>query len=488
MLDLIQWRARKTPEAQALFFNGRWYTFRELEGRANRLANRLLGLGLKQGDRVGVIAHNHLVHFDLLLAAPKIGVVFAPFNPHLERPVLVASVQRVRPAMVFVDSRHHDIASVLGLPWARLSEYRDWLSVGSPELPAAPPLSVDDAHSIYCTARGAAVLPYRQVLLNARLAADAWGLSTQDSTVHCLPCYGPELNLLCLPLLYRGGRVVLMSNFDTDEYLGHLALHRVTVAALAPEMLRFVVSYGDFEDADLSSLSWLASVGAVAPAAVRQALQRRGLSVRTLLAQAEAGPNLFHATAEDLEARPGLLGLPLPDVQLLLHTATGEPVSDGEIGAAHLAGGMVFSGYLDAESQVVAYSNDPLSNGLALSVEPDGQYRYQGHAADAFRSRGEWVYPGVIEAVLLQLDTVVDCAVSGLPRGDGDFAILASVVLQEGAEFDEAALTALLARQLPAALRPEHLQRRKTLPRDAWGAVQRELLTLKFAESIPPLA
>ena len=40
MLDLIQWRARKTPEAPALFFNGRWYTYRELEGRANRLANR----------------------------------------------------------------------------------------------------------------------------------------------------------------------------------------------------------------------------------------------------------------------------------------------------------------------------------------------------------------------------------------------------------------------------------------------------------------
>ena len=400
MLDLIQWRARKTPEAQALFFNGRWYTFRELEGRANRLANRLLGLGLKHGDHVGVIAHNHLVHFDLLLAAPKIGVVFCPFNPYLERPALVACVQRVRPAMVFVDSRYHDIASVLGLPWARLSEYRDWLAVGSPELPAAPPLSVDDAHSIYCTAGGAAVLPYRQVLLNARLAADAWGLSTLDSTVHCLPCYGPELNLLCLPLLYRGGRVVLMSNFDTDEYLGHLALHRVTVAALTPEMLRYVVAYGDFDEADLSSLNWFASVGAVAPASVRQALQRRGLSVRTLLALAEAGPNLFHATLEDLEARPALLGLPLPDVQLLLHTVTGEPVPDGAIGTAHLAGAMVFSGYLDAAEGVVANSSDALSNGLALRVDTDGQHLYQGCAADAFRSGGEWIYPGVIEAAL----------------------------------------------------------------------------------------
>ena len=54
MLDFIQWRARKTPEAPALFFNGRWYTYREMEGRANRLANRLRTLGIEQGDRIGM--------------------------------------------------------------------------------------------------------------------------------------------------------------------------------------------------------------------------------------------------------------------------------------------------------------------------------------------------------------------------------------------------------------------------------------------------
>lgn len=487
MLDLIQWRARKTPEAKALFFNGRWYSYRELEGRANRLANRLLGLGLKRGDRVGVIAHNHLVHFDLLLAAPKIGVVFAPFNPHLDRPALVACVQQVRPALLFVDSRHHEMALVLGLPWARLSEYRDWLAVGSPELPSAPPLSVDDPHSIYSTARGAAVLPYRQVLLNARHAADTWGLSTQDCTVHCLPCYGPELNLLCLPVLYRGGRVVLMSGFDADEFLGHLALHRVTVAALSPEMLRFVVGFGDFDEADLSSLNWLASVGAPAPQGVRQILARRGLGVRLLLASAEAGPHLFHATLEDSAARPGLLGLPLPDVQLLLHDATGDATPDGQTGAAHVAGVMTFLGYLDASGSLPPQGGDPLGNGLALRMDHDGQYLYQGQAAEVFRSGGEWIYPGAIEAALLQMDGIVDCTVTGLPRGDGDSAILANIVLQEGLELTDSALAVAVAATLPAGQRPEYFQRYRALPRDAWGKVQRERLTQKFSESLPPL-
>lgn len=488
MLDLIQWRARKTPEAQALFFNGRWYTFRELEGRANRLANRLLGLGLKRGDRVGVIARNHLVHFDLLLAAPKIGVVYAPFNPQLDAAVLSAGVMRVRPAMVFVDSRHQDMAAVLGLPWARLAEYRDWLAVGSPDLPPAPTLSEDEPHIIYGTARGAAVLPYRQVLLNARLSADAWSLSGQDATVHCLPCHGPELNLLCLPVLYRGGRVVLMSGFDADEYLGHLALHRVTVAALAPEMLRHVVGYGDFDEADLTSVNWFASVGAPAPLPVRQALHRRGLPVRTLLALAEAGPNLFNAALDDLAERPELLGLPLPQVQLRLQTAAGEPVPAGGLGAAHLAGPMVFSGYLDSAGTLVARSGETVGLGVALRVDHDGQVLYQGQSAEAFLRGGEWIYPGVIEAALLKLDGVMDCAVTGLPRGEGDLAIFATVVLQDEVEFDVAALSRSLEGLLPAQLRPDCFHRRKMMPRDAWGAIRRDLLVQQFADTLPPLA
>ncbi|MDO9452261.1 MAG: AMP-binding protein [Stagnimonas sp.] len=482
MLDLIQWRARKTPESPALFFNGRWYTFRDMEGRANRLANRLRSLGIQRGDRVSVIAHNHLVHFDLLLAAPKIGIVYAPLNPHLSAQALAAQAALVKPAMVFVDSRHHASAAALGVQWARLSEYRDWLVVGSLDVPPPPALSVDDPHIFYGTPRGVAVLPYRQVLLNARHSADAWQLSAQDSTVHCLPCFGPELNLLCLPILYRGGRVVLMSGFDTDEYLGHLALHRITVSALTPFMLRQLTEYGDFDEADLSSLNWFASVGSPAPLPVRQALLDRGLKVRTLYPIAEAGPNLFNATLDDVESRPELLGLPLPDVQLMLQDADGSTVTQGDAGQLLLSGPMVFSGALQAADVAIEPAPTPFASGIAVVQDADGQYLYRGRSEEAFVSRGTLIYPGEIEAALLQLESVMDCAVAGVADGNGDLAILASVVFQDGVQRDDASLAAALSNYLPETRVPAFFHRSKMLPRDAWGVVRRDLLVQQFGQ------
>lgn len=476
MLDLIQWRAGKTPEAKALFFNGRWYSFRDLEGRANRLANRLLSLGIQRGDRVSVLAHNHLVHFDLLLAAPKIGVVYAPFNPHLGDEALVAFAAAVKPSLLFADSRHHAIAGVLGVPWTRLSDYRDWLAVGSLDVPPVPELAVEDPYIYFATPNGVAVLPYRQVLLNARHAADAWGLSAQDSTVHCLPCFGPEINLLCLPLLYRGGRVVLMSNFDADEYLGHLALHRITVSALTPPMLRQITEYGDFQEADLSSIRWLTTVGTFVPQSVRQQLRQRGLDLRLLIPSAEAGPNLFNTAREGIQTQPERLGAPLPDLQVALHRPDGSTASQGEIGTLVLSGPMLFSGYLNADvSHVNSFSSD-----IAARVGADGQYLYAGRSSHVFTSGGVLIYPGEIEAVLLGLDAVIDCAVTGVADAALGLAILAVVVLRDEAEYDQAALATALASALPASRQPTHFYRAKTLPRDVWGSVRRDELVRQF--------
>ena len=484
MLDLIQWRARKTPEAQALFFNGRWYSYRELEGRANRLANRLLSLGVKRGDRIAVIAHNHLVHFDLLLAAPKIGIVFAPFNPHVGDAELAAMAAVVKPTMVFADSRFHKAAAATGATWTRLSEYREWLAVGSLDVPPPPELSVNEAEILFFTPQGVAVLPYRQVLLNARHSADVWGLSAQDATVHCLPCFGPELTLMCLPLLYRGGRVVLMSGFDADEYLGHLALHRVTVAALSPVMLRQLADFGDFEEADLSSLNWLASVGAPVALPIHESLGRRGVTLRLLTPLAEAGPNLFNPHTTGVAARPELLGLPMPDLSVRICSSEGMEVAAGEPGELKAAGSMVFSGYLDAPEATAAVLRDGwLSTGLVVCEDKDGQYLHWGHVADAFVSGDTRIYPGEIEAALLRCDGVVDCAVTGIADAGCGRAILAAVVLHENMQRDDAALLTELAQRLPAARQPAHLLRVRSLPRDAWGEVRRAELVQAFVQA-----
>lgn len=465
MLDLIQWRASKAPETPALFFNGRWYSYRELDGRANRLANRLLSLGVRAGDRVGVLARNHPVHLDLLLAAPKIGIVFAPFNPSLPEVELQAAAQVAKPALIFADSRYHRTAAAIGSAWTRLSEYRDWLSVGSLNLPPPPSLSVDAIHCLLPTAQGWAALPYRQVLLNARHAADAWGLSTEDTTVHCLGCHGPELHLLCLPLLYRGGRIVLMSAFEPDEYLGYLSLHRATVAALTPQMLRQVAEYRDFDGANLSSLNWVASVGAQAPVHVRRLWRERGVKLPLLVPQVAAGPNLFHVDLEQTLLHPDLLGRPLPDVQL--------PDSPGATAAElRVAGPMVFGGYKAALEQcAVAAVPESVSTGLVVQCDAEGSYHYRGHADEVIATAAGAVHPGEIESALMACEDVVDCAVIADPAEAG--RVLAVLVLADDCELDAQKLNDTLGACLSPEKLPQCYHQGRVVPRNAWGRIDR---------------
>ena len=471
MLDFIQWRAGKTPEAQALLFNGRWYSYRDLDGRANRLANRLRSLGIKAGDTVSVLALNHPIHFDLLFAAPKLGYVFAPLNPELDAGRLAADVEAIKPALLFVDSRHQSLAEGLGAPWSRLSEYREWLAAGSlntPE-PPQPPVQSGDPLLMFSTAQGTVRLPYRQVLLNARHSADAWGLSPKDATVHCLPCYGPALAQLALPMLYRGGRVALMTVFDPDEYLGHLALHRVTVAALTPPLLARLVAYRDFGEADLSSLNWMGAVGGVAAANVRKAFQSRGVELRLMLPLAAAGPNLFHSRELAAE-RPALLGVPLPDLRMSLVRPDGHAVAQGEAGELLVSGAMLSLAVPGNGTSAERW----FATGEILREEADGQFRWLGHAAQAFECRGVRVHPGEIEQAALGLSSVAEALALDVLDEAGNTTILCALVLREGQDGDAAILAAQLAPLLPEALRPDHVVVLKQLPRDAWGEPKRD--------------
>ena len=66
MFDLARWRADLTPDRKAVYFNGQWFTYADLDTRATQLAGHLAQNGIKRGDRVAILAYNHICHLDLI--------------------------------------------------------------------------------------------------------------------------------------------------------------------------------------------------------------------------------------------------------------------------------------------------------------------------------------------------------------------------------------------------------------------------------------
>lgn len=237
ILDLAASRADLTPDRPALWWDGSWLSYATLNARAERLAATLHEAGVRKGDRVAILAQNHVVHFDLLLATAKLGFIHTPLNYRLSSSELQQLVASVRPVLVLHDAEFTETASSFGVPLVSLDAYDEWLS--DAPVPPAPSLTPEDPQLMLFTGgttglpKGA-LLPYRQSFYNAVNTVMSWGLREDDCVIQAAPCFHAAINVLAVPLLHAGGRVVLVPSFKPEEFLELMAQTGVTLLFLVP--------------------------------------------------------------------------------------------------------------------------------------------------------------------------------------------------------------------------------------------------------------
>ncbi|MFP5357138.1 MAG: AMP-binding protein [Gammaproteobacteria bacterium] len=489
--DLIHWRAQLTPDRPALWCAGRWLNYAQLDQRATRLARRLQGAGVRRGDRVGILALNHVAHFDLLLAAPKLGFIYTPFNYRLCAQEQQQLADDVRPALLLVDARHAGLASGLRCPVQRLDAYEDWLAGAPAEpLPAAG-LGAEDLHMLLFTGGStglpkAACLPYRQTLGNCVRTVDAWSLTAADCAIQVTPCFHAALNVLATPLLYAGGRVVLMPQFDAGQYLALAATHGATRLFMVPTMYQMLAEHPDFARADLQQVRWAISGGAACPPALREAYARRGIPLHQGFGMTEAGVNCFVTRPAEAAQWPDTVGRPLPGTEAVIRRADGHPCAVDEIGELTLRGPHLCAGYFERPQEWARACRDGwLWTGDLARCNAQGLYFIAGRAKEMFISGGENVYPLEVEAALGQCRGVAECAVLGIPHPKWGEVGLAAVVMQPGHAPDAEALRAELRSRLAGYKVPREFFFLPGLPKTGAGKLARPEIRRLYARSAP---
>lgn len=483
--DFIGRRAELSPQRRAVWADGRWYTCEALNRRALRLAARLGELGVRPGDRVGILALNHIAHIDLMLAAPKLGFIHAPFNHRLAPSELQALAAYVEPRLMLFASDHADAASALGCESRSLTGYEAWLeSAGDP--PPVPVLSPDDTHMMLFTGGTtgvpkAAMLPYRQIFTNAVNTVFSWGLTPEDCAIQATPCFHAAVNVLTTPLLYLGGRVVLQSAFEPGEFLALASQHRATLLFLVPAMYQMLAEQTDFAAADLNSVRWAISGGAPCPAPVREAFAAKGVPFKQGYGLTEAGVNCFSIEIDEARAKPQAVGRPVLLAHAILRDAAGEPVPDGEVGELTLAGPHVFKGYFRRPRATAEALRDGwLWTGDLAYRDASGCYTITGRRKEMFISGGENVYPLEVETALYALPGIAECAVVGVPDSRWGEAGLAAVRLQPGTEMSAGALREALRPWLASFKIPRHVLFLDALPKSGAGKILKSALRQEF--------
>ena len=488
--DLAGWRASLTPERPALHWRGRWYTYAELDARARALAARLHTEGVGRGDRVSILAVNHLAHVDLVLAAPKLGFIYAPLNHRLCAAEQEGIAALLEPALVLHDRASLDKAEATGRKLLPLERYADWLAKPA-TLPEPPALSGDDIHMILLTGGSTGIpkgaqIPYRQVFANARGTAQAWGLTQDDCAIQATSAFHAAINVLSTPLWYAGGRVVWTETFEPGDYLELAAAQGATVLFMVPTMFQMLTEHAAFATADLSRVRYAIAGGAPCPPTLRAAFAARGVRFRLGYGMTECGVNCFAISLEDAEHFPDAVGHPLPGLEAVIRTPDGAPVRQGEVGELTLAGPAVCGGYFRRPDETRDALRDGwLWTGDLARQDERGLFYICGRRKEMYISGGENVYPAEVEAALSQCRGVAECAVLGVPHPRWGETGLAAIVPRGGAKLSADGLRFELKSKLAAYKLPTEFLFLDALPKTGAGKVAKPEIRALFERGRP---
>ncbi|MEZ6188186.1 MAG: long-chain fatty acid--CoA ligase [Planctomycetota bacterium] len=462
---LEKWN-RFGPERIALVdaASGRRLSYAELHDRTQRRALWLQERGVGPGDRVAWTAKNEPEFFELLFACARLGAILVPVNWRLAAPEVEWILGNCRPT-VTVGAEELKLELDMRGP--------------TPRIPAA---AVEDATPLMIlytsgtTGRPkGALLTHGSITANSLNTTIACDLRADDSTVTYTPLFHTgAVNVLSLPLLHRGGKVVLLPGFDAEAILEWGALERCTILFGVPTTFEMLRDTPGFAQADLSAVRFALCGGAPCPLGLIEDYAAKGVVFRQGYGLTEVGPNCFSLPPEDAVRKAGTVGFPVMHCLARVVGADGEDVAQGEVGELWLKGPHVCGGYWENPDATAAALKDGWwATGDLFEVDTDGYFRVVGRKKEMFISGGENVYPAEVEQAILQHPAVKQCAVLGMPDATWGEVGCAFLVLDAGQSVTQDELRSYLRERIAGYKVPKAVRVLDELPQTASGKVSR---------------
>jgi fatty-acyl-CoA synthase len=493
---LAKWKTlRGTKPAVVELETGRSLTYAALDERADRLAHALQGgFGVGFGDRVAVLAQNRLEQVELYFAVAKLGAVLVPVNWRLTPPEVGYVLSDSGPKVVFFGEELQAGVRALvgdglwrgplvGLDDAGPQGYAARLGAAASTpveregVQESTPLMLLYTSGTTGRPKGA-VLTHGSITWNAINTATGWDLHQADVTLTHTPFFHTGgWNVLTLPLLHRGGTVVVARKFEAAEAVRSIERQGVTVLFAVPTMFQMMLDTGELGRVKLGSLRFFIAGGAPCPVPLIEAYARLGVTFKQGYGLTEVGPNCFVLDAADAIRKAGSVGHPVLHLDTRLVVAEGRLAGPDEVGELQLRGPTVCAGYWrNPEATRQALSPDGwFATGDLFRRDAEGYHYVVGRLKEMFISGGENVYPAEVERVLYEIPEVIEAAVVGVPDpkwGEVGFAFVATG-RADHAGLSEARVLEHCRKHLARYKVPKFLALLEALPKGSSGKIQK---------------
>ena len=482
------------PDEPALIDERGSLTFEELHRRSNALAHAFAGMGIGNGDGVGIMCRNHRGFIETTLAAAKLGASALYLNTMFAGPQLVEVMKREGPKALVYDEEFAALLDGVDESVARIRAWcdsepdgqtLDALIAANEESNLKPP--PDKPRFVILTSGTTGTPKGAQ-----RSSPD--GLLVMAALIDRIPYRARDTMMVAAPLFHSWGffhfvmslptasTMVLRRRFDEEETLRAIQDHRAQVLAVVPVMLQRILRLPEetLSAYDLSSLRITSASGSALPGELAtEWMDRFGDNVYNLYGSTEVAYATV-ATPEDLRAAPGTAGKPPRGTVVRLYDEEGREAPPGEVGRIFVGNEMSFEGYTGGGGKEDI--DGLLCSGDVGHIDSDGRLFIDGRDDEMIVSGGENVFPREVEDLLADHEAVVEVAVIGVEDEEFGQRLKAFVVATVEADVSEDELKAHIKANLAGYKAPREIEFLDELPRNATGKILKRELHAREAQ------
>jgi acyl-CoA synthetase (AMP-forming)/AMP-acid ligase II len=498
LADIPRVQAGIRPTETALWFEGRATSYAELETRTNQVANGLLGMGIEPGDRIGYLAKNTDVYYEMMFGAAKARAVMNGVNTRLAAPEVKFILSDAKAKVLFVGKDFYamidqikaelpDLKRIITIDgdredWDFYTSWRNSKSVANPGLKVE---GNDDVIQLYTS--GTTGLPKGVQLTNDNYLA--WfrqasvlewsSYAAGDAVMNAMPQFhvaGVNVGILGAA---QGAKTVILRDIDPQLILKLIPEHKIVHAFWVPAVILMLTQQPNIREVDFSSLKQVFyGASPISEALLRSAVEIMGARFTQLYGLTEtvgAGTFLPPEAHDPAWGKLRSCGVPWPGAVVRCVDSSGKSVPTGEVGEIVIKAGFVMKGYWNREDATKESIRDGFFyTGDAGYFDSDGFLFIHDRVKDMIVSGGENVYPAEVENAIFGAPGVADVAVIGVPDEKWGEAVKAIVVKKPGENPSPESIIAWAKERIAGYKTPKTVDFIDALPRNPSGKILRK--------------
>lgn len=435
-------------DRDALEYQGRKISYRQLEKHVAQCAQAFLSLGLKRGDRMAMLSSPRPEAFISFLAAARLGVLWLGLNPKYQQRELTYVVGDSQPKLLIsvesLDGRQYapDIeAMVAAAPSITTtvlirddsresSSFYAWIAAAGAGVDtsallaaAAQVQETDPALLVYTSGSSGkpkgVLLRQRELLTRSRNQNERFPTKAPPVLINPLPInHIGGMHFLGLYAFVGGGCIRFSQKFSATEFIQALRDRSVSVMYVLPTMFKMMVDDPAFSPGLLDSIEWFVFSGAAMSTEMIETLRSARCGIGLTYGMTETCGSVTYSDPDaTVEQLVNTIGRSAPEGEVRVADENGVTCPVDVPGEIQVRAEFCMGGYLNREEATRdAYTADGwLRTGDRAVLRADGNIRFIGRFSEMFKSGGYNVYPREVELVLESHSSVAIAAVVGVP-------------------------------------------------------------------------